>query len=170
MEKRSDFFKVLGLVAIIFLGTSILGAGCKEKNSKDTPKSPNMVGKNADKTGASIEKKRIKDVKLAGEDFGEGVKDAGNLTSITKIVQTPGDYDGKTVTIKGIIASVCPSAGCFFHLGEGSSQIMVDLKQNGFSIPPGKNIGHLAFATGSVSISGDQVKIIGKGVKILEKK
>ncbi len=139
----------LRLAILFLLGfTFILGmalGGCK----KDDPKKQTPI--------------------MRYTDYGAGIKDTVNLTSIANIVRNPGEFDNKNVTVKGIIASVCPSAGCFFSLGEGASNIDIDLKQNGFNIPPGKNIGHIAFAHGKVSVSGESVMIIGKSVRIVEK-
>jgi hypothetical protein len=107
--------------------------------------------------------------KQAGHtDYGAGI-DESNLTPIKSILDNPGDFQGKTVTVKGVIASVCPSSGCFLRLGAGSVQIMVDLEKSGFNVPPGQNVGHLAYATGVVTPGGNEVKIDGTGVRILEK-
>ena len=101
--------------------------------------------------------------------FGKGVADTEDLTPIAKIVESPADFDGKEVTVKGVIASVCPHSGCFLHLGAGTQQIKVDLLEHGFTIPPGENGGHVAYAAGTVRVSGDQVKIAASGLHIMEK-
>lgn len=103
------------------------------------------------------------------EKFGDGVPDRASLTSIGKIVQSPADFDGKKVTVKGVIASVCPHSGCFLHLGEGTHLIKVDLLEHEFTIPPGENVGHVAFATGTVRASDEQVKLAASGLQIQEK-
>jgi hypothetical protein len=101
-------------------------------------------------------------------DYGS-IKDVSSLTSISKIVADPAAYDGKTVTVKGVIATVCPHSGCFLRLGEGTAQIYVDLEKSGFTVPPGKNVGHVAYVTGTVMAGGAEVKINGTGVRIVEK-
>ena len=101
-------------------------------------------------------------------DYGS-ITDVSNLTPISKIAADPAAYDGKTVTVKGVIASVCPHTGCFLRLGEGTAQIHVDLEKSGFTVPPGKNAGHMAYVTGTVMAGGAEVKIVGSGVRIMEK-
>lgn len=103
------------------------------------------------------------------EEFGGGVPDTSRVTPIPKIVEAPALHDGRQVTVKGIIASVCPSSGCFLYLGEGSSQIKVDLKKEGFTIPPGQNIGHVAYATGAIRAVREEATLSATGLRILEK-
>ena len=101
-------------------------------------------------------------------DYGAGVKDTSNLVAISAIVADPATFDGQTVTVKGVIASVCPSSGCFMRLGAGTSQIHVDFVESGFTLPPDKNGGKVAFAQGTVH-AGDDPQIAASGVRILEK-
>ncbi len=67
-----------------------------------------------------------------------------------------------------IIASVCPSSGCFLHLGAGTAEIEVDLVEGGFTIPPGQNVGKVAVAVGPVRVAGERVKVTARGLRILE--
>jgi len=109
------------------------------------------------------------DQKTGYQQYGASVLDSAELTSIRTILDDPSAHDGQQVTVKGIIAAVCPSSGCFLRLGEGASQIFVDLQESGFTVPPGKNLGHLAFVSGVVRSGKDEVKIAGTGVRIMEK-
>ncbi len=106
----------------------------------------------------------------ASEDYGEGVADPDDLTPIPSITKAPAEYDGKIVTVRGVIASVCPSAGCFLFLGEGAAQIKIDMHPNGFNVPPGKGGGQVAWATGKVLAGKDTAVIIATGVRVQEKK
>ena len=106
----------------------------------------------------------------AFEDYGAGIANPDDLTPIPSITKAIADYDGKTVTVRGVVASVCPSAGCFLFLGEGSAQIKVDMHPGGFNVPPGKGAGQLAWATGEVMAAGDDAVIVATGVRIQEKK
>ena len=101
-------------------------------------------------------------------DYGS-ITGVSDLTPISDIVADPAAYDGQNVTVKGVIASVCPHTGCFLRLGEGTAQIHVDLEKSGFTVPPGKNAGHVAYVTGTVMAGGAEVKIVGSGVRIMEK-
>jgi len=103
----------------------------------------------------------------AYQEYGAGVAGPTQLTAIAAIVTDPAVFDGQTVTVKGVIASVCPSSGCFMRLGAGTSQIMVDFKDAGFTLPPGKGGGQVAWAQGTVR-AGDEPMIAATGVRIME--
>jgi len=103
------------------------------------------------------------------QEYGEGVAEGATLVPIPTLVSDPAAWDGETVTVKGIVVSVCPAAGCFLFLGEGSAQIEVDLKEKGFTIPPGARWErHVAFATGVVRATGGEAKLAGYGLRFLE--
>ncbi len=106
----------------------------------------------------------------AFDDYGAGIANPDDLTPIPSITKAPADFDGKTVTVRGMVASVCTSAGCFLYLGEGTAQIKVDMHPNGFNVPPGKGAGQLAWATGEVIGTGKDPVIIATGVRLQEKK
>ena len=101
-------------------------------------------------------------------DHGAGVATTTDLAAIGDILESPQTYAGQTVTVKGVIASVCPSAGCFLRLGAGTEQILVDLQKSGFNIPPGQGAGQVAFATGTVGTSAAETWIEATGVRILD--
>ena len=143
MNLTTKFSAIFNLFLIPLLATTLLFAGCNK------------------------DKDKVSEIK--GMDFGEKITNLSELTSISSIVKLPKNFEGKKVTVKGIIASVCPSSGCNLFLGDGADQIKVDLKENGFNVPPGQNAGHIAFVSGTVRVNGDQFKIVGTGVKILEK-
>jgi len=101
------------------------------------------------------------------QDYGEPIGSLSDLTPLEAITAAPQSFAGKTVTVKGVIASVCPTSGCFFHLGAGSTQLRVDLNEAGFTVPPGRGAGQIAFARGVVRASGNDVFIAGHAVRIL---
>ena len=103
-------------------------------------------------------------------EYGNGIEDISSLTPVHEILEKSSSFIDKTVTVKGIIASVCPASGCFLRLGQGSKQIYVDLKKSGFHLPPGKNVGRIAYVTGLVQLKGDEVIMLGRGVRIMKRK
>ena len=104
------------------------------------------------------------------DEYGSGVVDGATVVPIPAIAREPAKWDGQTVTVKGIVVSVCPASGCFLFLGEGSDQLEVDLKEKGFTIPPGDRwAGHVCLATGVVRASAGGVKRAGHGLRMLEK-
>jgi hypothetical protein len=103
------------------------------------------------------------------QEYGKSIAAVEVLTPIPTIAQSPADFDGKEVVVRGVIASVCPSAGCFMTLGEGAAQLFVDMNPNGFHVPPGKNGGSVAYAAGTIQVSGNEPTLVATGVRILEK-
>ena len=53
--------------------------------------------------------------KPEGQRFGAGVK-LTETTAIDKILESPKDWNGKTVRVEGMITDVCPKRGCWFEL------------------------------------------------------
>jgi len=125
-----------------------LAAGCGERGGKEGP---------------------AEAAEAAGKDYGAGVEPVDDPTPIPSIVKKPADFDGETVVVRGVIASVCPSAGCFLHLGEGAAQIKVDMNPKGFHVEPGRGAGQVAWAAGEVVVAGGEAVIIATGVRIMEK-
>jgi hypothetical protein len=101
-------------------------------------------------------------------DYGQGVADTTDLTPIEKIAADPASFAGQQVTIQGIVASVCPTSGCFLNVGAGAASLRVDLAPNDFTIPPGRNAGHKVFVHGEVRVQGDQAEIVADGLRIMD--
>ncbi|MEP7074906.1 MAG: DUF4920 domain-containing protein [Acidobacteriota bacterium] len=73
--------------------------------------------------------------------------------SLAKILATPGNYDGKTVLVDGVIVRSCTMEGCWAELAaeKDGASIHVDMKDHSFFIPL-KSAGSLARAEGTVSV------------------
>jgi len=85
------------------------------------------------------------------------------ITKIEAILKTPGDFDGKTVTVQGKIIRECPT-GCWFDVQGAGGAIHVDIKPSGFAIP--QKVGKEVIVEGNVSLRDGQLTLIGKGVEI----
>ncbi len=101
-------------------------------------------------------------------DYGQGVAQTSELTPIEKIAADPASYEGRQVTVAGLVASVCPTSGCFLHVGAGAANIRVDLAPHNFSIPPGRNAGSKVFVHGEVRVAGDTPEIVADGLRIMD--
>ena len=55
-------------------------------------------------------------------------------TAISALFDSPAEYDGKTVTIKGVIDDQ-DERGCWFYMKDDQARIYVDLYDAGFTIP-----------------------------------
>ena len=96
------------------------------------------------------------------ETYGEGV--AGNgTTAVADILKNPAAYEGRTVEIKGTIATECPT-GCWFELKDGNVLIYVDLNPSGLAIP--QKVGKQVVVVGRVVVEDGRPQIHGKGVEI----
>ncbi len=96
------------------------------------------------------------------ETYGERISNR-NLTPIKEIVANPGQFTGKTVTVKGKINLECDT-GCWFNLKEDAAVIYTDIEPNGFAIP--QKVGRTAIVEGTVSIEKGKLTLTGKAVEI----
>lgn len=99
----------------------------------------------------------------SAEQFGEGVSKEAPVVKV-KDVMLDSSFQGKVVTLEGIITTQCASNGCWFFLHDGSGQVFIDLATKGFSIPPKQ--GKKAKVTGVVSEWQSGIRIIAHGVEI----
>jgi hypothetical protein len=101
----------------------------------------------------------------AADKFGEEIVNRDKLTAVDDILADPKAYEGKTVTIDGMINMECPS-GCFFYLAVAGTNaaILVDLKPAGLAIP--QKVGRRVLVEGTVAIKDNLPVLFGKGVEI----
>lgn len=90
-----------------------------------------------------------------------GASPTAERVTIREILESPGDFDGKEVTVSGKIATECGS-GCWFILEENGAQMYVDIAPENFAIPQLQ--GSTATITGTVSVLGGTPTIVGKSV------
>lgn len=96
------------------------------------------------------------------ESYGALTSDAKAAT-VADIMKAPEVYDGKAVRLEGKIVTECPS-GCWFEMKDASGIIHVDIEPSGLAIP--QRVGKKATVTGKVAVDGNQISVIGNGVKI----
>ncbi len=83
------------------------------------------------------------------EKYGDGVS-VSQATSITAILASPADFDGKVVAVEGRIVGVCQMAGCWIALqGEDRGRIRVKV-EDGVIVFPATAYGRRAVAQGRV--------------------
>lgn len=101
----------------------------------------------------------------AAEKFGKEIVNRKS-TAIEDILSNPKDFEGKTVTVEGAIASECPS-GCFFYvqIKDKNAAIYVNIAPAGFVIP--QKTGSKVLVEGKVILKGINPIILGTGVEIL---
>ena len=100
----------------------------------------------------------------SGKEYGQEISNR-QVTAIKDILADPKGYDGKTVTIEGVISSECPS-GCWLYVKvtDGNAEIYVDIAPGGFAIP--QETGHRVLVEGKVVLKQTGPMIMGKGVEI----
>lgn len=94
-------------------------------------------------------------------DYGEAFT-IDQVITADALLATPGDFDGKTVRVRGRVADVCQKAGCWMVLthdtAEGSRTMRIRMKDHGFSVAKD--------CTGSFAVVEGQV--VGKEVDAAE--
>ena len=77
-------------------------------------------------------------------------------TSIADILANPGDYDGKTVQVKGPIKASCTGMGCWMRLDAGDGQVLLVKSSDETVLVPTKDIvGRTALVEGVVVVEHD---------------
>ena len=98
-------------------------------------------------------------VKSYGEDF--DIKDYENVT-IDRIINNHGEFtDGGSIIVTGEIIQVCPTAGCWLMMSDGTNSLYVDLFDFTVDIPSRTEIT----VKGDVRLRDGQPYLIGRAVK-----
>ena len=84
-------------------------------------------------------------------------------TPIGDILKDQGSFEGKIVTIQGVIDTECPT-GCWFNLKDDTGLIYVDLGPFGFAIP--QIVGRRVTVEGKVKINERTAMLMGRGVEL----
>ena len=90
---------------------------------------------------------------MAGEaKYGEALA-LEETTSIADILANPGDYDGKTVQVKGPIKASCTGMGCWMRLEAGDGQVLLVKSSDESVLVPTKDVvGRTALVEGVVVV------------------
>jgi len=100
----------------------------------------------------------------AGAKYGQPISKR-TVTAITDILTNPKAYDGKLVTIEGIIATESPTGYWFIAKDKKSNApIYVDIATSGFVIP--QHAGRTVLVEGTVVVKGSALMIQGRGVEV----
>lgn len=105
---------------------------------------------------------------LAGysaEQYGAGVSNEITTVTVRDIVFDP-SLRNKLVNLEGIIIAQCVSPEkCWFFLNDGTGNILINLKPEGFALPA--RIGKKARVTGVVTYTRGGLQIIARGVEVI---
>ena len=85
---------------------------------------------------------------FAGEKFGKPVSNR-NLTPICNIFDHPKDYDGKTITMKGVVDEEDPN-GTWFYMEDDECRVLVEGWRTNFRV--GKLVGSTVLVEGKVYV------------------
>jgi hypothetical protein len=91
---------------------------------------------------------------LAAEDrFGAGVT-LTDATPITRLLERPNEFEGKTVRVEGVVTEVCTAMGCWMALAPDAqskgSTVIIQVDHDGKIVFPLSARGHRAAAQGVV--------------------
>jgi hypothetical protein len=96
------------------------------------------------------------------EQFGVAVTPS-DAVKVADVLTSPSEYDGKTVTLKGTIATECP-AGCWFELKQDKAVLHVDLSGAGIAIP--QRVKSKVIVKGKIAVDGRRPTLMGEGIEI----
>ncbi len=94
----------------------------------------------------------------AAETIGAGVS-VTEVTPIARVIARPGDFEGKTIRVEGVVTEVCRQMGCWMALApEGAPQgatVLLQVDHDGKIVFPLSARGRKAAAQGVVQRVGD---------------
>lgn len=74
-----------------------------------------------------------------------------SLTPISKLLETPKNYEGKEVTISGMVTNVCSMRGCWMEFASDKKYQSLRIKvRDGDMVFPLSAKGKVAYATGTL--------------------
>lgn len=79
--------------------------------------------------------------------YGKGVTEA-QAVKLDELMAHPEKYLGKKVRVQGVVADVCPRAGCWFKVGESPRKTITFKVKDGEMVFPVSAKGHKADAEG----------------------
>ena len=113
---------------------------------------------------------RLKQALTQGEKVMGGVTLA-TATSIGTLMETPKDFQGKTVRIEGVITRVCQMQGCFLSLKDNTGKVVnLKVKDGTYDFRKVASAGQYAVGEGLFSFEGphgSQVELTGAQVGTL---
>lgn len=66
--------------------------------------------------------------------FGEGVS-APSVMTLDDLLETPADFDGKTVVVEAEVVAVCQKKGCWMTFLRDTDSVRITFKDYGFFVP-----------------------------------
>jgi hypothetical protein len=70
----------------------------------------------------------------AWDSFGDGVA-AGSVLSVDDLLDSPADWDGKTVVVEAEVDAVCQMKGCWMTFTSNDDKVRISFKDYGFFVP-----------------------------------
>lgn len=87
-----------------------------------------------------------------GQELGQGVPDGAAVVTAAELTANPQSFEGKEVTVKGKLAQVCPTSGCWGVVDDGTGTVRWDSAPSGWALPPGQS-GKEITVRGRVSVN-----------------
>ena len=99
------------------------------------------------------------------EKFGKGLT-LNDATPLAALLNTPDDYVGKMVQVKGKVTEVCQMAGCWMALADlETAQVLRVKVHDGDLVFPKESVGKIAIAEGTLtklSLTKEQATAMAK--------
>jgi hypothetical protein len=87
-----------------------------------------------------------------GTELGQGVSGEAHTVSVGELTANPQAHQGHEVVVKGKLAEVCPTTGCWGVINDGTGTVRWDSAANGWALPPGQG-GKEITVRGLVSVN-----------------
>jgi hypothetical protein len=82
---------------------------------------------------------------------------------VVDLIDRPGDFLHKNLSIQGVVREQCTTMGCYFFFLEGDKKLRVDLQDIAMNAP--RRNGHIAKVEGQVVPYGDGYQFVASAVE-----
>jgi len=165
-------------LSVALLAAALMGCGGASETTADAPTDRNEAAvavaeaapeaKPAEKAEAAVaEAAPAETTQPSAEgwiDYGTGMSGASAVAA-SAVMGAPADYLGKTVKVEGEVAEVCKSMGCWLSFQHEGQELVVNMKDHGFSVDK-SGAGSWCEAEGEVVKQGEMYSITAHAVRM----
>ncbi len=162
---------------VALLAAALIGCGGASETSTDAPAAErNQAAVEASGTAAEAKpaEETVAKAAPAAEttqpsadgwiDYGTGMSDT-DAVAASAVIGAPTEYLGKTVKVEGEVAEVCKSMGCWLSFQHEGQELVVNMKDHGFSVDK-QGAGSWCEAEGEVVKQGELYSLTAHAVRM----
>ncbi len=113
----------------LLLTSAFLLGGCTSPSDTAAPTEPEAAPEQPQEAPAPTDSAP----EVTGDVFGQPIT-LTDAVSTGDLLAKPGDFEGKTILVKGSVVDVCQKMGCWMVITDGENSLRVTTKAHGFYV------------------------------------